>query len=203
MKIISIAAKIIAIAVCLSGVSVAAFAQSTPTVGVLTQHYDYWRSGSNSAETILTPSSISSDNFGVIATVNNLADIVEVPPLVLPNVQITCLINQTIVTCQSGLSSGQYEVAYVAAANTIYAINAANGQILLQRNFGPEGHCRGIRTTPVIFNNTLYVITVTAVSGHDVTTMNAIHVGTLTNAITPYTVTPTNTFHALTRWHSL
>src|SRR5579871_6810952 len=123
MKKLSIAAKMVAIVACLPGASVAGWAQST---GVLTQHYDQWRSGSNSAETILTPSSISSDNFGVIATVNNLADIVVVPPLVLPNVQITCPLNQTIVTCETGLSSGQYEVAYVAAANTIYAINAAN-----------------------------------------------------------------------------
>ena len=136
MKSISIAARIIATAAFLLGASIAAFAQSG--TGVLTYHHDYARTGWNRTETILTPSTISlaSNHFGVIATVNNLDDRVDTQPLVAPNVQITCPPNQTIIACQTGLS-GLYNVVYVATvANTVYAINAVNGQILLKRNFG-------------------------------------------------------------------
>ena len=199
MTTISPAPKILTMAACLLGVVVAASPQSAWSgVGVLTDHYDYWRSGSNAAESILTPSSLSSDNFGVIATVSNLADTVLAQPLVVTNVQITCPSNQTTVTCQAGLS-GQYQVVYVEADNTVYAINAVNGQILLQRNFGTPGPCGGIKSTPVInpATGTMYVIPYTSDNGQTIT-LHSISVGTLMDTVTPYIVTASNTFSTLT-----
>src|SRR5271156_4084919 len=124
MKLISIPARIIATAAFLLGASSAARAQSG--AGIYTHHNDYRRTGWNYVETILTPDTVSlgSNNFGAIATVNNLDDTVYAQPLIVPNVQINCPPNQTIIICQTGLS-GLYNVVYLATiANTVYAINA-------------------------------------------------------------------------------
>jgi hypothetical protein len=203
MKLTSIATRIIATAAFLLGASIAALAQSG--AGVLTHHNDYRRTGWNYAETILTPSSISlaSNNFGVIATVNNLDDTLYAQPLIVPNVQITCPPNQTIIICQTGLS-GVYDVVYVATVNnTVYAINAVNGQILLSRNFGMQGSCGGgTKSTPVIdpVSGTLYVMTHTAngvPNGPQIHTLHALNVGTLTESVAPFIISY-NTFHTLT-----
>lgn len=212
MKLISIVARIIAPAAFLLGVSIAARAQSG--AAILTHHNDYRRTGWNYAETILTPDSISaaSNNFGVIATVNNLDDTVYAQPLILPNVQIYCPPNQAIITCQTGLS-GLYNVVYVATvANTVYAINAVNGQILLSRNFGLPGNCNGgIKSTPVIdpVSGALYVMTHTAngvENGPQIFTLHALNVRTLRSGVLHECFLqrhPTKSFHHhLGRWTS-
>jgi hypothetical protein len=143
---------------------------------------------------------LASNNFGVIATVNNLDDSVYAQPLIVPSVQINCPPNQTIITCQTGLS-GLYKVVYVATlANTVYAINADNGQILLRRNFGAPGNCGGIVSTPVIdpVSGTLYVMTHTVESGIQPSTLHALNIGTLNDSVTPFTITASNTTHTLT-----
>ncbi|MGH6848597.1 MAG: hypothetical protein ACREC0_14545 [Methylocella sp.] len=203
MKSISIAARIMATAAFLLGASIAARAQSG--AGVLTHLNDIRRTGWNNAETILTPATISavSNKFGVVATVNNLDDTVEAQPLIVQNVQITCPPNQTIVTCAPGLS-GLYNVVYVATvANTVYAINANNGQILLHRNFGISAACGGIKSTPVIdpVSGTLYVMTHTVVvsaTPKPKYTLHALSVGSLMDNVTPFDITASNTFHTLT-----
>jgi hypothetical protein len=200
MKLILIAARAIAAAAFLLGASIAARAQSG--AAVYTHHNDFRRTGWNYAETSLTPDTLSSvsNNFGVIATVNNLDDSVYAQPLIIPNVQINCPPNQTIITCQTGLS-GLYNVVYVATiANTVYAINANNGQILLSRNFGMPGDCGGIVSTPVIdsVSGTLYVMTHTVESSLQPSTLHALNVGTLSDSVTPFTITASNTTHTLT-----
>ena len=105
---------------------------------------------------------------------------------------------------RAGLS-GQYQVVYVEADNTVYAINAVNGQILLQRNFGTLGTLRGIKSTPVInpATGTMYVIPYTSVR---ITvkrvTLHSISVGTLTGRRHGlYHVTASNTFQYTDRRH--
>ncbi|MGQ0444971.1 MAG: hypothetical protein ACT4O2_07570 [Beijerinckiaceae bacterium] len=204
MKFNSIAARTTVAAAFILGASSAALAQSG--AAVLTHHNDIWRAGWNRAETILSPDSISlpSNNFGVIATINNLDDTVEAQPLVVPNLQVTCPPVQTTVTCQSGLS-GKYDVVFVATtANTIYAINAANGDILLQRNFGIPAACGGIKSTPVIdpasgkLNVMTHTATIESGAGKAHYTLHALNAGTLTDILTPYEITASNTFSTLT-----
>jgi hypothetical protein len=101
-------------------------------------------------------------------------------PLVVPHQQI------------NGLKPGNYLVVYVATeANTIYAINAANGKVLLSRNLGTpvptplscgnNGPTAGINSTPVIdaAAQTLYVVTYQ---------LFALNLSDLTNKIPPVTV---------------
>lgn len=204
MRFISIATVIIITAAFLQGASSAALAQSG--AAILTHHNDFRRTGWNRSETILSPGTVSSksNNFGVIATINNLDDTVEAQPLVVPNIQVSCPSVSTTVTCQKGLS-GLYDVVFVATvANTIYAINAANGDILLQRNFGIPAACGGIKSTPVIdqASGKMYVMTHTAIiengSGKAHYILHALNIGNLTDYVSPYEITASNTFHTLT-----
>jgi hypothetical protein len=133
--------------------------------GVYTYHYDNLRTGWNPSETTLTPTNVRPTSFGVLAQVA-LDDQVDAQPLVVPNQQIT-----------AGPTPGTYQVVYVATeANTVYAINAANGAVLHSRKLGdpvpkPPGCAStivphvGISSTPVIdvAANALYVVAYTLI----------------------------------------
>lgn len=126
---------------------------------VATYHYDNQRTGWNRNETMLTAANVGNASFGVLAQVV-LDDQVDAQPLVVLNQQIT-----------AGPTPGTYQVIYVATeANTIYAIRASNGAVLLSRNLGTpvpmplgcnaNGPNVGINSTPVIdvAAQTLYVV---------------------------------------------
>jgi len=126
---------------------------------VLTYHYDYLRTGWNSNETILTPATVPSLQ---LLTSVSLDEQVDAQPLLVPGLTI---------------AGGTHDLLYVATeGNTLYALDAATGAILLTRNFGtpvPEsalpGQCNnnsgvvGINSTPVIdpASSTMYVMVYT------------------------------------------
>ena len=145
-------------------------------VPVTTYHYDNFRTGWNSNEGLLNYTNVTDSTFGLVVNPVALDDQVDAQPLIVPN--------QTI----SG-QAGKHTVVYIATeGNTIYAIDAATGEILLSRNFGRPGlpvpkeylarsrtpfpqsqGCPnngprvGINGTPVIdlASNTMYAITYT------------------------------------------
>lgn len=149
-------------------------------VSVTTYHNDNARTGWNAKETILTPSAVAGGGFNVIASAS-LDDQVDAQPLVRPH--------QTI----SG--HGTHDVVYVATeSNTIYAIDANTGQILLSNNFGTPvpwtmlpGGCGnngpyvGINSTPVIdpSSSTLYAVTYTLENNHQTFRIHALDLSTL------------------------
>jgi outer membrane protein assembly factor BamB len=156
---------------------------------VTTYHYDNLRTGWNNHETKLTPRNVSGSSFARLASVT-LDDLVNVQPLVVPNQQIG-----------SGSHSRKFEVVYVATeSNTIYAIDAATGKILLHRNFGtpvsnPLG-CTitpnvGIDSTPVIdpATSTMYVIVYTNGSQGPVYRIHALGLTDLKDKVHPVVVT--------------
>jgi hypothetical protein len=162
---------------------------------VNTYHYDNKRTGWNPNETTLTPTNLGPKSFGVLAQVA-LDDQVDAQPLVVPNQQIT-----------AGPTPGTYQVVYVATeGNTIYAINAANGAVLLGRNLGtpvpmPPGCAStilphvGISSTPVIdvAANALYVVAYTLMSGIPTYKIFALNLKDLTNQVTPVIVAASHT----------
>jgi hypothetical protein len=176
-------------------------AQAGP-ISVTTYHYDNLRTGWNQIETGLTPRNVRSSNFKLIAS-TALDDQVDAQPLVLGNQAV------------SGHSAR--EVVYVATeSNTIYAIDANNGQILLQRNFGMPvpfqslpGGCNnngpniGINSTPVIdpSSNTIYVVTDTFESNHAVYRIHALDPATLNDTVTPVLVTASGTLSDGSTYH--
>ncbi|HLJ27648.1 MAG TPA: DUF5666 domain-containing protein [Candidatus Angelobacter sp.] len=129
---------------------------------VTTYHYDNLRTGWNQNETVLTPGNVNSTTFGLLHSVT-LDQQVDAQPLIVPGEDIT-----------AGAHQGKHDVVYVATENnTIYAIDATTGVVLLNPNFGPavpkplgcgnNSTVVGINGTPVIdlAANSMYVIVYT------------------------------------------
>ena len=137
-----------------------------PKIAVTTYHYDNLRSGWNSHELVLNPTLRGKSpapapqvlEFGLLRQVT-LDDTVYAQPLVVPDLAI---------------AGGKHDVVYVVTENnTVYAIDADRGEILLNRNLGPavprpwgcanNGSQVGIESTPVIdlAHNAMYLISYT------------------------------------------
>ncbi len=160
-----------------------------------TYHYDTSRTGWNASETTLTPANVGSGQFGLLGQIA-LDQQVDAEPLVV-----------------SGLTSPKHPspvtVVYVATeADTIYAINAANGHVLGKRNFGPAvpktdlpGQCYnnsdevGINSTPVIDPTTkrMYFIAYNYINGTAQFNLHAISLTTLRDVVPPVTVAANGT----------
>jgi hypothetical protein len=156
---------------------------------VTTYRYDNYRTGWNQNETTLTPADVGSSTFGLLATVT-LDDQVDAQPLVVPGVNIT-----------AGNYQGTHDVVYVATENnSVYAIDAESGTILLNINLGTpvvyplecmnNGPNIGINSTPVIdlSSDLLYVISYTLDSGAPTYTLHALDIGSLSDSVTPAVV---------------
>ena len=97
--------------------SVAALAQ----VNVYMRGYNTSRTQANLEETILTPQNVNSNNFGKLFTVHTQGEIYA-QPLYVSNLAI---------------NGGTHNVVFVADTfNNVYAIDADNGTIYWQQNFG-------------------------------------------------------------------
>jgi hypothetical protein len=157
---------------------------------ITTYHVDNNRTGWNSHETVLTPANVGSSSFALLKAVG-LNDQVDAQPLFVPAVNIT-----------AGSHQGIHDVIYVATeGNTIYAIDAESGTVLLSPNFGKpvfyplgcnnNGPNVGINSTPVIdlSSNTLYVIVYTQDSTGPAYRIRALDLGSLTDKVTPQVIT--------------
>jgi len=161
---------------------------------VTTHHYDTLRSGWNSTESVLTPATVSGSSFKLTTTVA-LDEQVDAQPLLLQ--------------AQAIPGQGTHDVVYVATENdTIYAIDATSGAVLLSRNLGTPvpatalpGQCNnnsdvvGINSTPVIdpASGTLYVVAYTFESNQPVFRIHALNVTTLADMVTPVVVSASAT----------
>jgi hypothetical protein len=168
-----------------------------PPALVTTYHYDTLRTGWNNQETMLTASSFPS-TFGILNTVK-LDDQVDAQPLVVPGSQIA----------NGGLTTD--DVVYVATENnTVYAIDASTGAILLSRNFGPpvseplgcnnNGPNTGIYGTPVIDlgSQTLFAIAYVNTSPAPTYYLHTVDLSTLVDKINlnpPATGVPVTASH--------
>ncbi len=161
---------------------------------VTTYHYDNNRTGWNQTETALTPATVGSSSFGLLKTVT-LNDQVDAQPLFVPGVQIT-----------AGNYQGTHDVVYVATeSNTVYAIDAESGTVLLSPKFGPpvvsplgcgnNAPNVGITSTPVIdlSSNTLYVMVYNQTSSGPAYYLRALALGSLTDKVKPQLVTAAHT----------
>jgi hypothetical protein len=161
---------------------------------ITTYHYDNYRTGWNQNETTLTPFNVNSSSFAVLESVP-VDDQVDAQPLYMPGVNIT-----------AGAYPGTHNVVYVATeGNTVFAIDAQSGTILLSPNFGaPVPHplgCNnngpnvGITSTPVIDSstNTLYVMVYTLESGTPQYMLHALGLGNLADTVSPQQVSASHT----------
>ncbi len=161
---------------------------------VTTYHVDNNRTGWNSHETVLTPSNVGTTSFTLLHGVP-LNDQVDGQPLFVPAVNIT-----------AGTHQGLHDVIYVATeGDSIYAIDAESGVVLLNPNFGKpvtyplgctnNGPNVGINSTPVIdvSSNTLYVAIYTQDTSGPTYRIHALDLGTLADKVTPQVVTGSHT----------
>ena len=170
---------------------------------VTTHHYDHYRTGWDKTETVLTPTNVWAPNFGLVHTVA-LDDQVDAQPLVMPGISIT-----------AGSHQGKHDVVYVVTEkNSVYAIDADSGTVLLTVNLGPPvpqtalpGKCAnngpnvGITSTPVIDpgNNTLFVMAYT--NDGPTYRLHALDLSNLKDTLTPKVVaasqdlSPSGTFN--------
>jgi len=158
-------------------------------IAVTTYHYDNLRTGWDRHEEHLKPHNVQSPKFKMLHSVV-LDDQVDTQPLIMPHIKIT-----------AGSGAGEHEVVYVATeGNTVYAIDAKTGAILLSPNFGPpvptplgcsnNGPNVGIDGTPVIDHEskTMYVIVYTIEAGNPVYRLHALDLANLTDKIPPVLV---------------
>jgi hypothetical protein len=190
-KFVSSAAATLAVVIFVSVTRLVAAGQ----VSVTTYHNDNYRTGWNSSESTLTPANVAKSTFGVLETVK-LDDQVDAQPLVVPGVVIT-----------AGQFQGTtHDVVYVATENnTVYAIDAHSGAVLLNPNFGtpvrtPLGCTNnapnvGINSTPVIdpTAKTMYVMIYTQDGKSQNYRLHALDLGSLTDKVTPELVTASHT----------
>ncbi len=161
---------------------------------VTTYHYDNLRTGWNAHEHRLTPDKVASPHFGPLYAPVGLDDQVDAQPLYVPGENIT-----------GGARPGKYDVVYVATErNTVYAIDAGSGNVLLQRTLDPavplavwpkpfpappawgcgnNSSYVGINGTPVIDRaaNTMYVLTYVFQAGATLYRLHALNLGDLTD----------------------
>jgi hypothetical protein len=162
---------------------------------IVTYHYDNMRTGWNASETTLTPATVASGNFGLVGQVA-LDEQVDAQPLYLGAEAIA--------------GQGTHDVVYVATENnTVYAIDANSGAVLLSSHLGMPvpisalpGYCNnnsnniGINSTPVIDRaaGLMYVVTYTYEKTVPVFRIHALSLSTLTDSIPSVVVTATSDY---------
>ena len=186
----TIGLTIMAVMATLGCAAVCATAHAQPAV--TTYHNDTSRSGWNPAETALTAASVGGLQLQHSA---GLDEQVDAQPLFVPN--------QTI----SG--QGAHEVVYaVTEANTVYAVDASTGAILMSRNMGgavpastTPGACGnnapflGIQSTPAIdvASGTMWLISYTLENSQPVYRLHALGLSTLADKMPSVVVTASAT----------
>ena len=171
----------VAVAVCAARQVIAAEQEA---VSATTYHYDALRTGWNEQESSLSASAFPA-TFGVLHTVA-LDDQVDAQPLLVAN---------------EAIAGGVHNVVYVVTeSNSVYAIDAASGAVLVSRNLGAavpmplgctnNGPNVGINSTPVIDTATqrLYVIAYVNRASPQYQ-LHALNLQTLADAVPPVTVT--------------
>jgi hypothetical protein len=165
------------------------FAPAQAQFNVTTYHYDNFRTGWNRGETVLTQSNLGS--FGLLKTVT-LDDQVDAQPLLVNGLTI---------------NGSRHNALYVATENnSVYAIDAQSGQVLLRRNLGSPvpwsdlpGYCNnnglnvGIDGTPVIDSTSgnIYVIAFVLRDDKPAYFLHALSLTTLDDSAAPTKISAT------------
>jgi hypothetical protein len=155
---------------------------------VATYHYDTLRTGWNKQETTLSAAAFPA-SFGVLGTVA-LDDQVDAQPLLVP---------------AQSIAGGIHDVLYVVTENnTVYALDAHSGAVLVSRNLGPSvpmplgcgnnGPNVGITSTPVIDLVRHRIVVMAYVNGMPPQyQLHAMDLITLADDVAPVTVAASHT----------
>lgn len=129
---------------------------------VVTQDYDMSRSGANLAETILTPSSVSSTTFGKLFAYS-VDEEVWAQPLYVPNLSIAGVSHNVVFVATQGNSVYAFDADNPATSNApLWSVNLGTPVPASKFSFLATGVSHaGIYSTPVIDPglNAMYVVT--------------------------------------------
>lgn len=184
----SAAARLLTLLLCAAVAAPGLAPAQTAPFAVTTYHYNNLRTGWNPQETVLSAAKFPK-TFGLLASVA-IDDQVDAQPLLVPAEQI---------------AGGTHDVVYVVSENnSVYAIDAASGAILIQRNLGPpvptplgcsnNGPNVGITGTPVIDLARGEMFLIAYVNGTTPSyQLHAISLTTLADVLPPRTVAASQT----------
>jgi len=157
-------------------------------INVITYHNDTLRTGWNSSENTLTPNVIGGGSFGLLQQVT-LDEQVDAQPLLVTGLTI---------------GGATHDVVYVATeGNSVYAIDASSGAILLHTTLGTpvavkhlpgkcsfNGNVVGILSTPVIdlTSQALFVMAYVYTGSKEEFVLHALNLTTLADTISPVVV---------------
>ncbi len=173
-------------------------AYSGTPIDVTTYHYDQYRTGWNQSETDLTPATVKSSSFGLLATLKVDGNVLAQPLLV----------------SNFALPDGTIHNILIVATgnNTVYAYDASTYAVLWQRNLGKaqqtaDVNCYdvrpvyGISGTPVIVRTAANAGRIFLVSATEPSTnvflsqLHALNLADGTDAIAPVTINPSATLN--------
>ncbi|MGD0190009.1 MAG: hypothetical protein ABSD74_04630 [Rhizomicrobium sp.] len=168
--------------------SLAGHSSAAWAVNITMHHYDSLRTGWNQSETILSPATVSGSTFGILATAQFDAQ-VDAQPLIVQGLTIA--------------GQGTHDVVFIETENnSVYALDAYSGALLLQTNLGPpvppsrkpRHDQEGIQSTPVIDTTagTMYVMAYTLEKNQAVYRLHALSLTTLTDVAPSSKVTATS-----------
>lgn len=181
-------------------------------IDVLTYHYDLNRTGWNPTETDLTPATVASTNFGLLATLNVDGNVFA-QPLLLSNFVLPDGSTHDVLIVATG-----HDSVYAFDAQTyavLWQVSLGKSQSTLDVGCGDVHPEYGITSTPVLVRTaantaTLYVVAATE-PAHDqfVTKLHALNVATGADRIAPVTIAPSATlsdgttlsFNAKNQWN--
>jgi hypothetical protein len=162
-------------------------------IDVTTYHYDLNRTGWNQTETDLTPATVASSKFGLLATLNVDGNVLAQPLLVSGFVMP---------------DNSTHDILVVATGHdTVYAFDAQSYAVLWQVSLGTSQSSNdvgcgdivpeyGITSTPIIVRSapnaaTLYVVAATEPKSNQfVTQLHALNLGNGADIMTPAVVAP-------------
>jgi len=162
-------------------------------VNITTYHNDNLRTGWNQQETTLTQKAVGGKNFGLLATNSSFDGQIDAQPLVVSG--------QTI-------NGSQHNVVYVVTENdTVYALDASSGAVLLHRSLGTpvsvnqifgcdaDGPTVGIDSTPVIdaVAGLIYVIAYSWENNAAIYRLHALSLTTLKDVGKPVVISASGT----------
>ena len=168
---------------------VALSAGHAAAINVTTYHNDNFRTGWNSNETVLTPSSVTTGNFGVLATVKT-SYYISGQPLIVQNLVV------------KGQTKPRDVVYVVTQDNGVAAYDATTGRALMHvylappppRGSYPIPVIVGILSTPVIdvSLNSIYVLSSSYESSQPVYRLHRLSLTNLTDVVPSVVVAATN-----------
>ena len=165
----------------------------TPT-DVMQYHYDNYRTGWNPTETDLTPATVASSNFGLLATLNVDGNVFAQPLLVTNFTMPDSTVHDVLIIATGNNSVYAFDAKTYA---TLWQVNLGKQQSTSDVGCGDVQAGYGITSTPIIVRSgataTIYLVAATEPNRYEFhTQLHSLDVGTGADTQTPTEINPSS-----------